>query len=204
VTRSVILLRHGQTDYNRIHRVQGQLDIGLDDTGRAQAETVGPVLAALAPSRLWSSDLVRARDTAAYVEKATGLAPSYDARLREFMLGERQGLTHDEYAAVAPEEFAEFRRGNYDATLGAESTAAVRVRMTAAIGDLLAALAPGETGVAVSHGAAIRVAVGAVLGWPDEQFHTLSGLGNCGWVVLREHAGLGALRLEAYNRVAPG
>ena len=75
--------------------------------------------------------------------------------------------------------------------------------MSEVLGSLLDALAPGDTGVAVSHGAAIRVATAALLGWPDEQFHTLRGLDNCGWVVLREHPEHGLLRLEAYNRLAP-
>jgi glucosyl-3-phosphoglycerate phosphatase len=201
--RRLVLLRHGRTAYNHGLRIQGQLDVDLDDTGRAQAELAGPAMAALDPVLLWSSDLARARDTAAYVEKATGLAASYDERLRETHLGERQGLTHAEYAAAAPEEFAEFRRGRYDAVPGAEPTSAVRARMVAVLSDLLEALAPGETAVAVSHGAAIRVAVGGLLGWPDEQFHTLRGLDNCGWVVLTEHPDVDGLRLAAYNRVAP-
>lgn len=202
MSRRLVLLRHGRTTYNHTRRIQGQLDVELDDTGRAQAEQVAPVIAALEPTLLWASDLARARETASYVEKATGLSASYDERLREFSLGERQDLTHEQYAALAPEEFAEFRRGNYDAVLGGETAATVRDRMLASVGALRAALAPGETGVAVSHGAAIRVAVGGLLGWPAEQFHTLRGLDNCAWVVLVEHPEAGDLRLEAYNRVA--
>ena len=159
-------------------------------------------MAALAPTLLWTSDLTRARETAAPVEAATGLSAVPDARLREFSLGEREGLTHDEYAALVPEEFARFRQGHYDDVPGAESTDAVRTRMAAVLGDLLAALGPGETGVAVTHGGAARIAVGAVLGWPVEQFRSLRGLSNCGWVVLVEHPADGALRLEAYNRTA--
>ncbi|WP_182523768.1 histidine phosphatase family protein [Nocardioides dongkuii] len=199
--RTLVLLRHGRTAYNHAKRVQGQLDVELDEVGRTQAEAVAPAVAALDPALLWSSDLARARETAAYVEKATGLATTHDERLREIHLGERQDLTHEQYAARAPEEFARFRRGDYDAALGGEPTAAVRARMVAVLGDLLAALGPGETGVAVSHGAAVRVAVGAVLGWPDDLFHTLRGLDNCGWVELREDPDAGCLRLAAYNRV---
>ena len=198
--RRLVLLRHGRTEWNHQHRIQGQLDAELDDTGRAQAEAVGPVLAALEPSLLWSSDLARARETALLVGKAVGLDPAYDARLREFHLGERQGTTHAEYRRVAPEEFERFRLGHYDAAPGAEPTDAVRERMLAVLQDLLAALDPGRTGVAVSHGAALRVATGALLGWPAELFHTLRGLDNCGWVVVEEHPEVGALRLAAYNR----
>jgi broad specificity phosphatase PhoE len=199
VSRRLVLLRHGRTGWNHARRVQGQLDAELDDTGRAQAEAVAPVLAALDPAVLWSSDLARARDTALTVGRATGLDPTYDERLREFSLGEREGLTHHQYAALAPEEFARFRAGHYDSAPGAEPAAAVRERMHAVLTDLLAVLAPGQTGIAVTHGAAARVAVGAVLGWPDDLFHTLRGLDNCAWAVIEEHPEIGALRLGAYN-----
>ncbi len=198
----LILLRHGRTAWNRERRVQGQLDAELDDTGREQAARVADVLKLLQPSLLWSSDLVRARDTAAYVAGATGLEPTYDARLREFDLGERQGLTHDEYAAIAPEEFELFRQGYYDDAPGAESVPDVRARMVAALTEMLDALGPHETGIAVTHGAAARVAVAAMLGWPDDAFHSLRALANCGWVVLGHHPDTGHLRLGAYNRVA--
>lgn len=198
----LVLLRHGRTAWNHEKRVQGQLDAELDDTGREQAGRAADVLKLLQPTRLWSSDLVRARDTAAYVAGATGLEPVLDPRLREFDLGERQGLTHDEYAAIAPEEFELFRQGYYDDAPGAESVADVRARMVAALGEMLAALGPSDTGIVVTHGAACRVAIAAMLGWPDDAFHTLRALANCGWAVLGHHPDTGQLRLAAYNRVA--
>ena len=200
MTRRLVLLRHGRTAWNHARRVQGQQDAELDETGHAQAVAVAPAMADLKPTLLWASDLARARDTALAVAAATGLEPTYDERLREFSLGEREGLTHDEYAAADAEEFAAFRRGHFDSARGGEPTAAVRERMRAVLGDLLAALGPGETGVAVSHGAAVRVATGAMLGWPDDQFHSLRGLDNCGWVVLEEHPVVPGLHLAAYNR----
>lgn len=207
--RTLVLLRHGRTAWNHAGRVQGQLEVDLDDVGRQQAERVAQEMKQLRPAVLWCSDLARTRQTCAPVSAATGLEPAYDRRLREFSFGDRQGLTHAEYAALDPAEFAEFRRGNYDACPTAERTAAVEVRMATVLRDLLDVTGPGETSVAVSHGAAIRVATGALLGWPDDTFHTLRGLDNCGWVVLQEHAAddvadrvAGRLRLVAYNRTA--
>jgi broad specificity phosphatase PhoE len=199
--RRVILLRHGRTAWNHALRVQGQADVELDDAGHAQAAATAPLMAELRPAVLWSSDLARARQTAAYVAKETGLEPTYDARLREFALGERQGLTHLEYAAAAPQEFAEFRSGSFDAVAGGERTAEVRDRMVAVVQELLASIAPGEVAVAVSHGAAIRVAVTALLGWPDHALHSLHGLANCGWVELGRDE-TERVRITAYNRVA--
>lgn len=199
--RRLVLLRHGRTAWNHALRVQGQTDVELDDAGHAEAAAAAVAMAALRPTVLWSSDLTRARQTAAYVAKETGLEATFDERLREFALGERQGLTHEEYAEAAPEEFAEFRRGDFDVVPDGEPTSAVRERMLAVTEELLDTLAPGELGVAVSHGAAIRVAVAALLGWPDDAVHSLHGLANCGWVELGRRDGEG-VRMTAYNRVA--
>ncbi|MEP7736599.1 histidine phosphatase family protein [Nocardioides sp. 31GB23] len=203
MSRTLVLLRHGQTASNREKRIQGQLDVDLDDTGREQAARTAPVVAALRPDVVWCSDLARARATVAPVLRELGREPAwaaYDARLREFHLGERQGLTHEDYRTLDAEEFAAFRAGEYDVVPGAEKAAEVGLRMSEALGELLRATPEGGTALAVSHGAAIRVATGALLGWPETQFASLQGLVNCGWVVFREHAGDGRLRLEAYNR----
>jgi broad specificity phosphatase PhoE len=200
-SRRLLLLRHGRTAWNAARRVQGQLDAELDDTGHRQAAGVAVAVAAMAPAALWSSDSVRARDTAAYVAKETGLDPTYDARLREYFLADRQGLTHDEYAALAPDEFAAFRSGDFDVVPGGETAADVSGRMVAALQELLASIAPGELAVAVSHGAAIRDAVPALLGWPVTQRAVLHGLDNCGWVELDQAEARGLLRMKAYNRV---
>ncbi len=201
--RRVVVLRHGQTAYNIRDRIQGQTDVEIDETGHTQAAAVAPAIAALRPSLLWSSDLARTRQTVAYLAKETGLEPTYDARLREYALGEREELTHTEYRALAPEEFAQFKRGNFDVVPGGEPTVEVRARMLAALADLFALVEPGETAVAVSHGAAIRVAVAGLLGWPDGAEHTLGGLANCGWAELETHLPDGRIRLTAYNRTAP-
>jgi probable phosphoglycerate mutase len=203
-SRRLILLRHGRTAWNHADRVQGQLDAELDETGHRQAADVAPVIAALDPVALWSSDSVRARETAAYLAKETGLDPTYDARLREYFLADRQGLTHDEYAALAPEEFAEFRRGDFDVVPGGETAEQVAARVVEALHELLASIGPGELAVAVSHGAAIRDAVPVLLGLPLTQRAVLHGLDNCAWVEL-DQAGPGALlRLTAYNRTIGG
>ncbi len=201
--RRLVLLRHGQTAWNAVRRVQGQLESELDDAGHRQAATVAPVLAAMGPAALWCSDSTRARQTAAYLAKETGLDPAFDPRLREYFLGERQGLTHEEYAAVAPEEFAVFRTGDFDVVPGGETAAQVSARVSAALHELLGSIGPGELAVAVSHGAAIRDCVPVLLGWPVTERAALHGMANCGWAVLDEPVPGGPMRLVAYNRVLP-
>jgi len=100
VTRRLVLLRHGQTEWNSLGRAQGHADISLDATGHAQAAAAAPYLAAMGPVRLWSSDLARARETAAYVARAAKLEVELDPRLREYDVGVRSGLTtHDARAS---------------------------------------------------------------------------------------------------------
>ena len=182
--------------------MQGQLDAELDDTGRRQAAETAPVIAGMGPVALWSSDSLRARDTAAYVAKECGLDPTYDSRLREYYLAERQGLTNTEYAELAPDEFAAFRRGDFDVVPGGETAVEVSARVRAALIELLASIGPGELAVAVSHGAAIRDAVPVLLGWPVTERAVLHGLGNCGWVELDQDEPGAPMRMRAYNRVA--
>ncbi len=217
MTRRLVLLRHGQTAWNLEGRSQGHADISLDETGHAQAAQAAPHLAALGPARLWSSDVARARETAAYVADATGLIVETDARLREYDVGVRSGLTRPEFAERHPREHAAWLV--HDETLlvaGEESSSDVRARVLPALTACLEALGPGETGIVVTHGACLKVGLLALLGWPHETSRTLRGMDNCGWTVLGEqdpvllHDGLrdgphGRLRLVSYNETAtPG
>jgi broad specificity phosphatase PhoE len=199
----LVLLRHGRTEWNATRRIQGHANSQLDELGHAQAVAVAPVLAALEPTLLWSSDSDRARSTASYVASACGLTPTFDARLREYSLGPREGLFHHEYEADDPAEYAEFVRANWDAVAGAEKHAEVAARMTAALTEVAAAVPDDGVAVVVSHGAAIRSAVAALLGWPSEDALTLHGMDNCGWAVLRRRGPDGPWRLHAYNRTVP-
>ncbi|GAB7007797.1 histidine phosphatase family protein [Nocardioides sp. AN3] len=201
--KRLVLVRHGQTEWNRIGRVQGTTDVALDDTGHAQARAVAPSLAAYRPAALWCSDLSRAATTASYVGEACGLTPLPDARLREWGFGEREGLTHAEFEAADPQAYAAFRIGRYDEVPDAERAADVRSRFVEALRELLDATDDGACSIAVAHGAAIKLGVGALLGWSDRQaVDSLWGMHNCGWAELTFTAGLPA-RLVAYNRVTP-
>jgi glucosyl-3-phosphoglycerate phosphatase len=200
--RSLLLLRHGQTAWNLERRIQGHLDAGLDETGHAQARAAATVIAPHRPALLWSSDLSRARGTAAYVGEACGLEVVTDPRLREYHLGSMEGRTYADVAETDPEAFARFRTGDFEAGDG-ESTAEVGDRVAEALRELLDATPAGRVSVAVSHGAAIRVGLAEAMGWGAPVGLTLGGLGNCSWAVLTERQRGGPLRLNSYNREAP-
>lgn len=100
--RRLVMLRHGQTEYNAGSRMQGQLDTDLSDLGRDQAAAAAEVLAKRQPLLIVSSDLRRALDTAETLGTRAGVAVAVDKRLRETHLGDWQGLTHLEVDAAAP------------------------------------------------------------------------------------------------------
>ena len=203
MTRRLVLVRHGQTEWNSVGRAQGHADISLDAIGHAQAAAAAPYLAALAPVRLWSSDLARAQETAAYVAEAADLPIETDPRLREYDVGVRSGLTVAEFEERYPREYAAWRA--HDESLlveGEESSSLVRERVLPALTECLEALGPGETGIVVMHGACLRVGLLAMLGWPPETSRGLRGMDNCGWTILGEHEIFDGLRMVSYNETA--
>jgi glucosyl-3-phosphoglycerate phosphatase len=196
VTR-LLVWRHGRTEWNSDARVQGQTDTSLDDVGRAEAAAVAPVLAAQRPEAIVSSDLRRCTETAAALSALTGLAVIPDARLRERHHGLWQGLHVDEIAERWPEDFRRWRAGEPVHIPSHETNEELAKRVSAALRDA-AELAPDGTVVVVTHGAAARFGIGALLGWPEAAVRTLGVLGNCGWGELRFEAVRG-WQLRAYN-----
>ena len=189
--RRLVLVRHGRTAWNAERRFQGHADVELDEVGHRQAASVAPYLAGLEPSHLWSSDLARARQTTTYVEKETGLVARLDARLREFDVGERTGLTFEEAGL-------RFQSQN-EGIAGAETPADVLARMMPAYDELLGVMAAGETAVVVTHGACLRLAAVALLGWGEDAADSLRTLFNCGVAVLDEVPGTSRMRLHSWN-----
>jgi broad specificity phosphatase PhoE len=204
VTRRLLLLRHGRTAWNAVRRAQGHADVELDATGHGQAVRVARQLAMLTPAAIWSSDLLRARRTAEYLAAETGLPVKYDARLREIDVGQRQGLTLDEFSQRFPQEYAAWTGGlDVPAVPGAEVAADVVARVVPTLRECLGSLAPGETGVVVGHGASMKIGMVALLGWPADLSATLRSVDNCAWVTVEETEPGGRLRLAGYNEKPP-
>ena len=200
--RTVILVRHGQTAWNAEGRAQGHTDVGLDDTGRSQAEALAPLIAGLDPTLLVTSDLARARETAALLEKETGLTAIEDPRWREYDLGERTGLTLAEFGERLGTQFDGWWDVHAHVEVpGAETSEDVASRIIPAFEELLERLDDGETAVVVTHGASLRIALVGILGWPLSTAGGFEAMRNCGWAVLAE-TGAGRLRLASYNQTA--
>lgn len=136
----ILLARHGQTAYNRELRFQGHLPVGLDATGREQAQELARLAAARRDiAALWCSPLVRARETADIVAAALGLEPREDARFAETDCGDWTDRPFADVAAEDPEGFAAFARADPDFRFpGGESFAEQAQRVAAGLADVRA------------------------------------------------------------------
>ena len=178
-----MLWRHGQTLWNAEGRFQGQSDIPLDPTGEAQADRAARLLAGLRPSLIVSSDLQRATMTAAPLARLTGLEAGIDKDLRERSGGRWEGLTNSEIRARYPAEHASWTPPE------GETSTAVAHRAKAAMQRIADGMTPGSLAVVVSHGAAIRLGMGEILGLPGDSFGILGPLANCSWSVIERRRG---------------
>jgi len=190
-TRRLVMLRHGQTDFNLGSRMQGQLDTELSELGRAQAVGAAEALAKRQPLLIVSSDLRRAYDTAVALGERTGLRVQVDHRLRETHLGDWQGMTHAEIDAVAPGARLAWREDATWAPHSGESRVDVAARSLPLIAELL--IGEAEWGadeeldrpvVLVAHGGLIAALSAALLRLPVGNWPALGGMGNASWTQL--------------------
>jgi broad specificity phosphatase PhoE len=201
--KRLVLVRHGRTEWNRVGRAQGHADVPLDELGLEQAATAARQLASYQPAFLWSSDLTRARQTAAAISALTGHDVVLDKRLREYDVGIRQGLTFDEFAERFPDVFAQWQSGEITRLPGWESDDEVEQRMTAVLNDAADALGPGETGIVVGHGAALKTGILSFFGAPPQLRDMIAGMANCAWAVLEQHPDRGWQMMDYNARTLP-
>ncbi|WP_428825707.1 histidine phosphatase family protein [Azonexus sp. IMCC34842] len=153
----ICLVRHGETEWNAARRIQGQIDIGLNETGLKQAEAAGRWLKGTGIAALYSSDLKRAWTTALAIGVALALTPRPVPEMRERRYGVFEGLTYDEAKASHPDGYAAFegRNADYDFENG-ESLKAMFARVTGKLQEIAAAH-PGQNVVVVLHGGVLDI-----------------------------------------------
>lgn len=169
----LIFLRHGETEFNRAGRWQGQIDSPLTAKGREQARAAAERMGTIRIKEILSSPLGRAHDTALIVGERLNLPVRCDDRLMEVGSGFCEGLTHEEIEARWPGFIAwrsedKWRR----APEGGETYEAARGRLSRFSGDLgLTGLMNDEEPalLIVSHSRSLAILAGALLGWPDQR-----------------------------------
>lgn len=199
----VVFVRHGRTAYNAAMRLQGQVDIELDDVGLWQAQTgAQSFVRTVKATKIVASDLSRAHATARAIGALTGHVVPTDSRLRERSFGPWEGMTRPEIDEQWPTEFALWSAGKEPNLDGMESKAVVAERMLAAIADHGADLTEKDTLVLVSHGAAITCAIMDMIGQDPSSWRGVGGLQNVHWSKLSRNTAQGAQptwRLEEHN-----
>ncbi|GDY38039.1 histidine phosphatase family protein [Acidovorax sp. NB1] len=153
----IVAIRHGETAWNVDTRIQGHLDIPLNDTGLWQADQVARALADEPIAAIYTSDLQRAHATAQAVARATGAPLTTDTGLRERSFGHFQGRTFAEIEAELPEDAHRWRkRDPHYAPEGGESLVTLQGRIERTVAQL-AQRHLGEQVVMVAHGGVLDV-----------------------------------------------
>jgi probable phosphoglycerate mutase len=153
----ILAIRHGETAWNVDTRIQGHLNIPLNDTGHWQAERLGQALATENIAAIYASDLSRAHETALYVSRASGIPVVAELGLRERGFGDFEGRTFAEIEIALPDQAERWRkRDPAFAPTGGESLLQVQERVLATV-NRLAKAHPGELIVMVGHGGVMDV-----------------------------------------------
>jgi probable phosphoglycerate mutase len=161
----IIAIRHGETDWNAGSRIQGHTDIPLNDMGRRQAARLARAMASQPPlDAIYSSDLLRAHQTAQAVADATGAPVTTHLGLRERRFGKFEGRTFTEIERDLPEQALRWRKRDPDfAPLGGESLITLRERVVTTAAELAARHAGGHIAL-VAHGGVLDILYRAATG----------------------------------------
>ncbi|WP_300453616.1 histidine phosphatase family protein [Accumulibacter sp.] len=196
----ICLVRHGETNWNAEQRIQGQIDIGLNAAGLAQADAAAKWLSGEPVAALYSSDLLRARQTAQSIANRLGLVPILRPEFRERRYGLFEGLTYSESRAAYTAEYLSFERRDPEFVIpcGGESLQQLHERVSTGLW-LLAADHRGETIIVVTHGGVLDIVNRLVRGNPlsaPRDFLIPNAAIN--WVSVRGDS----WRLEAWGQTA--
>lgn len=175
--RHLLLVRHGQSEWNREGRIQGQSGPGLTDVGRRQVRRTVAWLAEVVPGApVVSSDLTRCVETAEPIAAALGVEPALEEDLRERDLGAWTGRLHEEVREDDPQRFSRWRAGeDVVPEVGGESSSRLTGRVVAVLERLLARLPEDGVVVVVTHAGPVWHGTHGLLGLTPG---VLSGVAN--------------------------
>ena len=181
----VLLWRHGQTDWNTVNRFQGHSDIPLNEVGKYQAKHAANILVSMKPTKIISSDLSRAKETAQALGNLTNLTVEVDIDLRETNGGLWEGKTGAENRAEDLQNFVRWIDGedNPAGTTG-EKRSEVANRAVGAIKRALDGL-DNQLLVVTTHGGTARCVLGSLLNLPMANWGAVGGLSNASWSILQ-------------------
>jgi 2,3-bisphosphoglycerate-dependent phosphoglycerate mutase len=208
----LLLIRHGQSTWNREHRIQGQLDPPLSEEGRRQAALLGARLAGRKFVGFYASDLKRALETAEVIGKSVGLRPEPATSLREIFLGEWEGLRTEEIAERYPQAWSRWvEEPDWDVVPGGEGAAIFDARVGRALDEIVQRHQQGDV-LVVTHGGVIQIALHRIVGRPPQGLFPFK-IQNASISLLEKRDGrtiiggvndIGHLELALITEVGPG
>ena len=171
----LVLVRHGETDWNELGRFQGHHDVELNEKGSAQAQETAPAVAKWQHSAVYSSPLHRAMRVAQEISLLSGMPVVPVPEFMELKLGDLEGITGEDLRKTWPKLAATWRSDPGRVLMpNGESLAQLQERAWYALMDLEQAHQKDEAVIVVSHNFAIRTMIGKLLGMPLSNFHHLS------------------------------
>ena len=179
---NILLMRHGQTDWNKAGRWQGHTDIPLNETGRQQAEALGKRLKSWPIKAIYTSDLQRCVQTAVPLANALGVKPKLAPLWRERDVGDFGGMTGEQTRQQYPEIWAKATRGMVDPPNG-EPFIEVQRRAWQAYETVAEAHDEGTVAV-VTHGGLLHALLGQVMGIDPSIYGRFSMRGNTGLSII--------------------
>jgi len=182
---TLLLIRHGQTDWNVEGRWQGHIDIPLNEAGRAQARLLAQRLSTWPIKAIYSSDLSRAAESAEILGEHLNLQPSYLVALRERNGGLLQGMTTKEIQDQLPGELSLLRETGMAPSVK-ENNLDLAQRLLKAF-EMIISKHDGEMAAVVSHGGALAAITAYFLGFP---------LGKSARLSLRANTGLSIVEIN--------
>ena len=200
------LVRHGETDWNRSRRIQGQVDVALNQNGKEQVARLGERLSATEFSAIYASELSRTMESARLIRGTRDLAIEPVAELREFSYGEWEGLTFEEAEGRDPEGFAERMAGrNVDfAAPGGENMLQLIDRVRRFHDRGLSEHGPGDHVLVVAHSGSLLALLNCLLRLPAQHVWSFR-LDVASLSIVRTYSGVGMLELwnDTSHLVAP-
>jgi broad specificity phosphatase PhoE len=173
-TRTIYLVRHGETEWNAASRMQGRLDSPLTESGRAQMAVVGELLARLGVDAIVASPLGRVRSSLAILNEQLALPVRFDDRLQEWSAGEWSGELYSEIGGKWPEAWAAWQSDRIGyASPGGENFLDLRTRARAFLDDGVVTSAHPRVAI-VAHGFLNRALSTVLLGLPPAEMLGIS------------------------------
>ena len=190
------LVRHGETEWNRTRRIQGQTDIGLNQSGKHQITQLGERLATLEFSAIYASDLSRTTESAHIICSSRNVLVQAESDLREFSYGEWEGLTFEEAMARDPEGFATRMAGRKVdfAAPGGENMLQLIDRVRRFHDRVRPQHKPGDQLLVVAHGGTLLALLNCLLGLPVERVWSFH-LDVASLSIVKTYSGVGVLEL---------